>query len=283
MPPDGSGDDIAGRKFGTGHVSHETIAVLVDEDRTFAAYRLADELEREGSVVQRRRMELNKLQIGHDRAGACRECEALAKGSGWIRPMQKQTTNAAGRDDDPIGGKKHRPPAGISENTRHRIVFDHQALRRGCLYDRDGRRLAGLAGQGPNDVPAGRVTPGMDDPAARMRGLEAEGYVVAGIPVENDAEPHQLLDRGGRSGEDGGSDGLIAQAVAGDECILQMQRSVVISSDTGSDAALRQHARRFQAQRRAGQEQYRLRRQRERRHQAGEAAADDDGSATGIV
>ena len=29
----------------------------------------------------------------------------------------------------------------------------------------------------------------MDDPAARMSGLAAEGYVVAGIPIENHAEP----------------------------------------------------------------------------------------------
>jgi hypothetical protein len=50
----------------------------------------------------------------------------------------------------------------------------------------------------------------MHDPAARMRGLEAEGYLVTAIPIENYAEPHQLFDRAGRRGEDCGSDGFIA-------------------------------------------------------------------------
>jgi hypothetical protein len=62
-----------------------------------------------------------------------------------------------------------------------------------------------------------------------------------------------------------------------------MQRSTVIRPDTGSDTALRECARRFRAQRRAGQEQYRLRRQRQSSHEADDAAADDDGSAVRIV
>ena len=80
--------------------------------------------------------------------------EALANGSGRIRSMQKQTSDAASRDDDTICGKKYGPPTGVAEQTCHRIIFDHQALRRSRLYHRDRRRLVDLAGQGPDDAPA---------------------------------------------------------------------------------------------------------------------------------
>jgi hypothetical protein len=202
VPPDGTCNDIAGRKLGAGGPGHEAIAMSVDQDRAFSTHGLTDELQWRGLAVERRRMELDKFKIGHDGAGARCEREALAKGSSRIGPMQKQTSDAAGRDDDTIGGKKHGSSTGMAKKAHHCIVFDDQALCRGSLDHRDRRRRADLADQGLNDVPACCITPGMDDPAARMRGLEAEDDLAAGIPIENDAESRQLFDRGGRRGED---------------------------------------------------------------------------------
>jgi hypothetical protein len=202
VPPDGTCHDIAGRKLGAWDTGHEAIAIPIDQDRAFSAYGLTNELQWRGLAVERRRMKLDKFKIGHDGAGACCEREALAKGSSRICPMQKQTSDATGRDDDTIGGKEHGSRAGMAEKTHHCIVFDDQAPCRGSLDHRDRRRLADLADQGSNNVPACCITPGMDDPAARMRGLEAEDDLAAGIPIEKDAEPRQLFDRGGRCGED---------------------------------------------------------------------------------
>ena len=74
--------------------------------------------------------------------------------------------------------------------------------------------------------------------------------------------------------QDRGRNCLVAKACAGGEGVGQMQRRVVVRSDAGGDAALRQHARSFKAQRRLAQEDDRLRRQRKRRHQAGDSAGD---------
>jgi hypothetical protein len=82
-------------------------------------------------------MELDKFKIGHDGAGAGCERETLAKGSSRIRPMQKQTSDATGCDDDTVGGKEHGSRAGTAKKTHHCIVLDDQALGRGSLDHRD--------------------------------------------------------------------------------------------------------------------------------------------------
>ena len=73
MSPDGARDDIARRKLRAGRIRHETIAVFVDESRTFAAHRFADQFQREGAGIERGRMKLDKFKIGHSGAGARRE------------------------------------------------------------------------------------------------------------------------------------------------------------------------------------------------------------------
>ncbi len=279
MPPDGTCNDIAGRKLRAGDTRHEAIAISIDQDRAFSAYGLTDELQWRGLAVERRRMELDKFKIGHDGAGACCEREALAKGSSRICPMLKQTSNATGRDDDAVGGKEPRSRAGMAKKTHHCIVLDDQALCRGSLDHRDRRRLTNPADQSSNNVPACCITPGMDDPAARMRGLEARTIWPLASRSKMTPSRANCSIAAGAAARIAGRDGFVAQAITGSECVCQMQRSTVIRPDTGSDTALRQRARRFRAQRRAGQEQHRLRRQRQGRHQAGDAAADDDRSA----
>ena len=52
VPPDRPRNDIAGSELGAGHVSHEAIAVFVDENSAFAAHGFAHELQRIGSCCR---------------------------------------------------------------------------------------------------------------------------------------------------------------------------------------------------------------------------------------
>ena len=284
MPPDRARDDIAGRKLGAGHVGHEAIAALVDEDRAFAAHRLADEFQRKGSAVERRRMELNEFEIGHDRAGARREREALAKGSGRIGAMQEQPADAAGRDDDAIGGEKHRP----ARRSGREHLSPHCLRRSGAA--RWSPRITVIEGVSQTLRARARMMsrPVASPPAWTIRRRECaasrpSAMLPLGIAIESHAEPHQLFDRGRRRGEDRGGDGLVAKP---SPAVSVSARCSEASSSGPRLAAMPPWASTlddFEAERRLGQEQHRLRRQRQRGHQAGEAAADDDGSAVGIV
>ena len=137
LPPDRPRNDIARSELGAGHVSHEAIAVFVDEHSAFAAHGFADELQRTAVAVERRRVELDEFEIAHDGAGARGECQSLAERSRRIGAVQEQAADAAGRDDDAIGREQHGPLFGLAEQPGHRIVFDDQAARRDGLDDRD--------------------------------------------------------------------------------------------------------------------------------------------------
>jgi len=133
------------------------------------------------------------------------------------------------------------------------------------------------------DVAAACVAPSMDDPAARVCRLKTESDLAIGILIESHPELRQPFDPGGRGAKDRRGNLLIAKTISGGEGIRQMQRCVVVRSDTGGNAALRENARCFEPQRRAAQKQHRLWRQRKRGHQAGKAPTDDDGGAIGIM
>ena len=74
-------------------------------------------------------MELDELEITHDRAGPRCEGEALTEGARRIGAVQEQAADAAGRDDDAIGRKQHLAAFALGEQSRHRIVLDDQPAR----------------------------------------------------------------------------------------------------------------------------------------------------------
>ena len=74
LRPDSAGDDIARREFGPGDSSHETVAILIDEDRAFAANGLADETDLRSRAIERGRMELHEFHIAQYGARAGARC-----------------------------------------------------------------------------------------------------------------------------------------------------------------------------------------------------------------
>ena len=118
----------------------------------------------------------------------------------------------------------------------------------------------------------------MDDAAAAVRGLQAEREAAPGVAVEGDAVALELGDGGRRRRGDAGGDGGIAEAVAGGQRVGGVQRRIVVLAHGGGDAALRPGRGGALGKRRLGEQDHGLRRQPQRRHQPGQAAADDDGA-----
>ena len=70
VAPDRAGDDVARRKLAARHAGHEARPGFVDQRRALAAYRLADQRQRMTSGIERRRVELHKLQVNQSGPGA---------------------------------------------------------------------------------------------------------------------------------------------------------------------------------------------------------------------
>src|SRR5690606_36238310 len=75
-PVDGLGDDVPRRKLGELVLTHhEALAIGVDKMRSLTAHRLADQgllrdMRRAVTEIERRRVELNELDVGNCRPGA---------------------------------------------------------------------------------------------------------------------------------------------------------------------------------------------------------------------
>src|SRR5215470_1043992 len=108
----------------------------------------------------------------------------------------------------------------------------------------------------------------MNDAPSRMRGFEAKRQFALAVAIERNAAPNQILDGSRCCCEYRPCGRLVAKAVAGFQRIGKMQFDVIAGTKTGSYAALGERTRRFQAERRLGQENYGLWRQGKRGGQA---------------
>ena len=109
-------DDVAWREVGERVlVGHERDALLVAQDRAFAAQRLREQRARHRRVVQRGRVELHELEVGDRDAGSQRHRDAVAGRQGRVRGDREALPGAAGRDhgvrgaQDALGRRRDRP------------------------------------------------------------------------------------------------------------------------------------------------------------------------------
>ena len=101
---DRTAHDVARRKFGAFVVIlHETVAVLVDKTRSFAAHRFRDKTATTPRDVEHRRMELQKFHVAADRARAERHRDPVAGGALRIRRFSIDLPDPAGRQDCLLG------------------------------------------------------------------------------------------------------------------------------------------------------------------------------------
>ena len=71
--------------------------------------------------------------------------------------------------------------------------------------------------------------------AGGIGGFEAKQQTSVGVAIERRAEPRQLLDGGGRGGENAERDGSYHKAVAGFQRIGEMQGEIVVGPEAGAE------------------------------------------------
>jgi hypothetical protein len=194
------------------------------------------------------------------------------------RAVQEQPADATRGDHDAAGIDHQRALRVHREYALDRIVFDDQAACLDALQQRDRRAAAHRCDQRAHDLAPGAIAGGVHDPVAAVRGFQAEPPAAIGPAVEGDAKPCEMLDRRGGRVDDAVRDGFIAQAGACGERIGEVQGRGVVPAHRRGKSALRPQARRFCTKRRLREQQHRLRRHLQRRHQSGRTAADDDGT-----
>ncbi len=187
-------------------------------------------------------------------------------------PPVASTIRRVGRMTAPFSLAQTRPLTPLSSVRMRRASSPSSTVMEG---------VAATAATSARTIAAPEPSPSrMHDAAAAVGGLKPQAKAAIRRLVEADPCSLQRGDRGRRLGDDAGSDDGIAKPVAGGERIGQMQGGAVIGAETGGNAALRPGARRFSAEASAGDDRAdRLWRKRQRGHQAGKAAADDDGAA----
>ena len=197
---DRAGDDVARRELGAGNPGHEASAGLVDEDRALAAHRLADERHRTVAAIERGRVELHELQVGEDRAGAGRKREPLAEAAGRVGGVLVEPADAAGRDDDRV-----RPEAGAGPEGPTASTSDGPRCPRRRAAAPRCPSSTSIEGVARTAAISARMTsrPAPSPPAWTMRRRQWAASRPSAKPpspraVETDAESRELLDRRGR-------------------------------------------------------------------------------------
>ena len=221
-------------------VGCKAVAFTVDENRPGAAYRLRDE---RGGIdpgqLERRRVELKKLDVAKVYAGAVRQRPTVRGGDLGIRGDGIELTHAAGGQDDG-GGKDRpaRPPVRQRNDTRGRALVGQQRGDLRVLEQLDERVVAYHVGQGADERRTGAVAAGVNDPGPGMGGLEPKTQTAIGPPVEYGPQGEELVNSvGAFTCED--SYGLwVGQAIARGHGIGGVLARAVARAECHGDAAL---------------------------------------------
>ena len=223
-------------------------------------------------------MELHKFQVHQDRAGARREQQPLPPGLRRVGGVPEQSPYSTGRQHDSCGRQGHGAVRSDRQHAPDAVILDDQAPYFDLLQHGYRGGFPHRLHQGADDLGASAIARGVDDAAARVCRLQPERKRAGRGAIEGGAMPNER-GNGVRTGlQNAPGHRRIAQAIAGRQGVLQVQRGVVVSADSRGHATLRPCAGGAGTQRRTGQHKHRQRRQVQRRHQAGEAGADDDGT-----
>ncbi len=223
---------------------HEAVPAGVAEHGALAADRLGHEpAVRHG---QARRVELDELEVGQDRAGAPGRRLPVPRRDERVGRLAVQVSRAARGEDDRVGVE----PSWLAEEVEHvqaddRAVPDHEVDEAGALEDRDVATVQGVH-EGPFDRRTGRVAVGVDDPPATVRGLATTGEVVAvpveargvGGAVEGHAEREQVADTGGSVGAEHLDGTGVRAAGRGDVGVGLVQGGGVVRAERHGHPAL---------------------------------------------
>ena len=223
-----------------GQLVDEPLAVGVAEQRPVAAQRLGQQRPGHGRMVQRGRMELEELDVGHRHAGPQGHGDAVAGGLGRVGGHGEELAGAAGGQHDVAGPHLDRPARrGRGPRTpRQRPPSTSEVEGEPLLEDGRGRCPGGRH-QRPLDLGAGGRPPGVQDPGRGVAPLAGQGQRPARLPVEHGAQRDQLV-HPGRALVDQHADGVgVAQPGPGGQRVGQVEVGrVLVAAEDGGHAAL---------------------------------------------
>ena len=230
------------------HAGHERRAVVVAQDRAFAAQGLRQQRPRHRRVVQRGRVELDELEVGARDAGLQRERDAVAGRQRRVRGDREALARAAGREHDV--DRAHVLDLAVGpqrEHTLAAVALDEQLDREPALAHVDRVGHPDRLDERPLDLGAGRVAARVHDPGERVAALAREqelGTLGRVLGVEAGAEPRQLADPVGTFGDEHAHRVDVAQPRARGQRVGQVQLGRVGRGERGRDTALRVAGRR---------------------------------------
>ena len=223
-------------------------------------------------------MKLHELEVGDARAGQKRERDAVAGGDGRIGRLAEDLSGAAGREQRGRRARLDQPAVAVEESdaTRRARRSTIACTTVAWSIDRQRRRRAEPRGQHAADLPSGGVC-GVQHAPHRVRALARQMRRAVRQRGRTRRPTRAARRRSAAPRCDQDVHGLrVAQAVAGRDRVGGVQRRRVVGADRCRNAALR-----VASAARAGSALVSTRTrpcacERDRRPQAGDAAADDE-------
>ncbi len=227
-PGDRLGDDVAWREVGELVLTlHEPVAVEVDEERTLAADRLADQwllAARVRAEVHHRRVELHELEVAQHRTRTQRQCHPVTGRHGRVGGLREDLPEPSrGEYDGPAAHRADTVALALSHHVQGdpgdpAVVREQRVHGQGVLDHLDVRGRVDGRHQRSLDLRAGGVTAGVRDPVpvmstfAGQREHALRGVVEVGTQRDQLAyglgtlvhqDPHRLGVAGSRAGHEG--------------------------------------------------------------------------------
>ena len=127
--PDRARHHVARLELAAAVARHEPFAGVVDQDRAFAAHRLAHQRHRVEADIERGRVELHELHVGERRTGTGGERQSLSNRAERIGGVAVKPADAACRHDHPRARQQQRPALRQSQHACDLAVVDDQPAR----------------------------------------------------------------------------------------------------------------------------------------------------------
>ena len=253
-----AGDDIARREL-----VGEAVALVVEEHRTLASQRLGEEKRR---VDERRRMELDELEVGERSARAIGGGHSLADRARRVRRPLPQGCGATGGEKR--GARRDR--AAVGDDAHAALVVAPHGEHPLALGDLDPRVREHALGELSRHAVAGCSAARVHHATSAVTSFETQAV------VELHAELDEVADASRRLLGENGHRARAAEASARAERVLRVKRRVVVLAHGRGDPSLREQAGRGQERPLREDEDIALARGAECREEAGDTATHDD-------
>ena len=275
---------VARRELGVAVLlEHEPRALLVDEDRPFAAHRLGDQRERVLRRVERGGMELHELHVGERHAGAVRDGVAVARGDHRVGRVAEDLAAATRREHGRVGDDLHRLAGHARAHAERRAPRHDEVQHARPLEHADPLARPYALDERARDLGAGLVAVRVHDAVRRVRRLAAELELAARVEVELGARRLQLAHAGRPLLHQHLDRRRVAQRRTRGERVAPVERRRVPRAERRRDAPLRIRGRAVEQRPLRQQEDVTMLRGAPRGVQAGDATADDEEAGADAV